>query len=115
MSDAFTDALDRLSRISGVRGALIVEADAGLPVVSELQTGVDGSAVAALAASLYRRTGKASETAQYGALKTLQMEAEGGHVIVAGAGELLVVVIMERSAQLGMARIEVHRAAEALA
>jgi predicted regulator of Ras-like GTPase activity (Roadblock/LC7/MglB family) len=114
MSDAFTQALDRLSRISGVRGALIVEADAGLPVVSELQTDVDGGAVAALAASLYRRTGKATDTADFGGLRTMQLEADAGHVVVAGAGELLIVVITERSAQLGMLRLEMHRAAEAL-
>jgi predicted regulator of Ras-like GTPase activity (Roadblock/LC7/MglB family) len=114
MSDPFAAALDRLSRISGVRGALIVEADAGVPVLAELSAGVDGAAVAALASSLYQRTGNAARVVEYGALRSLQLEAENGHVIVAGVGDLIVVVLAERSAQLGLVRLEVNRAAEAL-
>jgi predicted regulator of Ras-like GTPase activity (Roadblock/LC7/MglB family) len=115
MSDPFSAAVDRLSRISGVRGALIVEADAGVPVVAELSAGVDGGAVAALASSLYQRTGRAAGVVDYGALKSMQLEAENGHVLVAGVGDLLVVAVTERNAQLGMIRLEVHRAAEAIA
>lgn len=115
MSDVYTAAVDRLSRVAGVRGAMIVEADAAVPVVSELSEGVNGTAVAALAASLFRRTAQASEAASFGPLATLQLEAEEGHVVVVGAGELILVVIAERSAQLGLVRLEAHRAAESLA
>jgi predicted regulator of Ras-like GTPase activity (Roadblock/LC7/MglB family) len=114
MTDVYTEALERLSRVPGVRGALIVETEAGVPVVSELAEGVDGSAIAALAASLFRRTTKAAQTASFGHLRTLQLEAGGGHVVVASGGELLIVVVTEKSAQLGMVRLEAHRAAEAL-
>jgi predicted regulator of Ras-like GTPase activity (Roadblock/LC7/MglB family) len=115
MSDVFTAAVDRLSRVSGVRGAMIVEADAAVPVVAELSEGVNGTAVAALAASLFRRTSQASQTANFGELATLQLEAEDGHVVVVGAGELILVVIAERNAQLGLVRLEAHRAAGSLA
>jgi predicted regulator of Ras-like GTPase activity (Roadblock/LC7/MglB family) len=114
MSDLYTTALDRLSHVPGVRGALIVETDAGVPIMSELAEGVEGTAVAALAASLFRRTDKAAQTATFGNLRTMQLEAEGGHVIVANGGDLLIVVIAERGAQLGMVRLEAHRAAEAV-
>jgi predicted regulator of Ras-like GTPase activity (Roadblock/LC7/MglB family) len=114
MSDIFAEALDRLSRVSGVRGALIVETDAGVPVLSELAEGVPGDEVAALASSLFRRTSKAAATADFGNLRTLQLEAEFGHVIVAHGGEMLVVVVADRNAQLGQLRLEAHRAAEAL-
>lgn len=114
MTDLFTQTLDRLSRVSGVRGALIVETEAGLPIMAELSEGVEGSAVAALAASLYRRADRASQTAELGGLATLQLEGDAGHVIVADAGEVLVVVVAERTAQIGMVRLEAHRAAEAL-
>lgn len=114
MSTVYTDAIERLTRVPGVRGALIVETEAGVPVVAELAEGVDGGAVAALASSLFRRTHKAAGTAAFGKLDTLQLEADGGHVVVANGGELLVVVVAERTAQLGMLRLEAHRAAEAL-
>ena len=46
--------------------------------------------------------------------KILVLEADGGHVVVAYGGDLLIVVVAERTAQLGMLRLEAHRAAEAL-
>lgn len=114
MSDIYSEALERLSRVPGVRGALIVETDAGVPVLSELAEGVEGTAVAALASSLFRRTDKAAQSATFGNLRTLQLEAEFGHVVVANGGDLLIVVVAEKTAQLGMVRLEAHRAAEAL-
>ncbi len=114
MTDVYAEALERLSRVPGVQGALIVDMEAGVPVVAELAQGVDGSAIAALAASLFRRSTRASQTASFGHLRTLQLEAEGGHVVVASGTELLVVVVTEKTAQLGMVRLEAHRAAEAL-
>ena len=114
MSDLFRDILERASHVSGVRGAMIVESDAGVPVMAELTEGVDGGAAAALASSLFRRTKRAAQTAEFGELRTLQLEAEAGHVIVADAGELLIVIVAEKNAQLGMVRLEAHRAAEAL-
>jgi predicted regulator of Ras-like GTPase activity (Roadblock/LC7/MglB family) len=114
MSDIFSEAVDRLSRVPGVRGALIVETDAGVPIIAELAEGIPGDVVAALASSLFRRTNKAAQTASFGNLRTLQLEAEVGHVIVANGGDLLIVVIAEKNAQLGQVRLEAHRAAEAL-
>jgi predicted regulator of Ras-like GTPase activity (Roadblock/LC7/MglB family) len=115
MNDLFNAAVERVSRVAGVRGALLVESEAGVPVVSELREGVNETAVAALAASLFRRTAAASETADFGRLNTLQLEADGGHVVAVDAGELILVVIVERDAQLGLVRYEAHRAAESLA
>jgi predicted regulator of Ras-like GTPase activity (Roadblock/LC7/MglB family) len=114
MSNVYTDALERLTRVPGVRGALIVDSDAGVPVVADLAEGVDGASVAALAVSLFKRTHKAAGGAAFGKLATLRLEAEGGHVVVANGGELLIVVVAERNAQLGMLRLEAHRAAEAV-
>jgi predicted regulator of Ras-like GTPase activity (Roadblock/LC7/MglB family) len=97
-----------------VRGALLVDTQAGVPVVSELSEGVNGTAVAALAASLFRRTVEASRNSHFGTLGTLQLEADGGHVLVVDAGELILVVVATRDAQLGLVRLEAHRAAESL-
>lgn len=114
MSISFEAALERLSRVPGVRGALIVDGEAGLPVVAELSAEVDGAPLAALAASVFRRTSRAADSAGFGQLSTLQLEAEGGHVVMAGAGELMVVAVADRAAQIGLVRLEVYRAAEGL-
>ncbi|MGH7446073.1 MAG: roadblock/LC7 domain-containing protein [Longimicrobiales bacterium] len=114
MNEHFIAAVERVSRVAGVRGALLVESEAGVPVVSELREDVNETAVAALAASLFRRMAAASETADFGRLNTLQLEADDGHVVAVDAGELILVVVAEQSAQLGLVRYEAHRAAESL-
>lgn len=111
MTDPVQRALDRLTRVLGVRGAIVVDAEAGVPVASELSTDVDETALAALAGSLFRRTQDASTASGFGRVRTLQLESEGGHLFVAGAGPLLVVALAESAAQLGMVRMETGRAA----
>lgn len=112
MNPPFAAALERLSRVPGVRGAMIVDTTAGVPVASEVAAGVPAPAVAALAASLFKRTAQAA--AGFGALGALQLEADGGHVVIAGAGEVAIVAVAETAAQLGLVRLEVRRVAEAL-
>jgi predicted regulator of Ras-like GTPase activity (Roadblock/LC7/MglB family) len=114
MSDVYTAAVERLSHIAGVRGALIVEAASAVPVAVELSEGVNGTAVAALAAAMFQRTLQAAESAQLGTLDSLQLEADEGHVVVVGADELILVVVAERDAQLGLVRLEALRAAGSL-
>ncbi len=114
MSTRYTDALEKLSRVSGVAGALVVEAQAGVPVAADVAAGVDGNAVAALAAAMYRGAQRAAQTGGYNGVHTLQLEATAGHVVVAGGGEMLVIAVAERDAQLGLVRLETQRAAETL-
>ena len=49
--------LEPLTRLRGVRGAMIVAADDGVVVVDALMDGMKGKALAALAAALYGLTG----------------------------------------------------------
>ncbi|MHB1169381.1 MAG: roadblock/LC7 domain-containing protein [Longimicrobiales bacterium] len=114
MTARYTDALEKLSRVRGVAGALVVEAKAGVPVAADVAAGVDSGAVAALASALYRGASRGMQTGGYEALRTLQLEATAGHVVVAGAGEMLVIAVAERDAQLGLVRLETQRAAESL-
>ena len=114
MSDVFREAVLRLSRVPGVSGALVVETGEGVPVALELKADVSGTAVAALAAALYQRAAQASETAGYRTLSTLQLDADQGHVLIAGAGELIVVALVEDDAQMGRVRVEAQRAAREL-
>lgn len=115
MNDVYSSGVARLSRVVGVRGALVVEAETALPIAAELDDGVNGTALAALAAALYLRTAEASATAQLGPLDSVQLDADDGHVIMVGAGDLILIVISEQSAQLGMVRLEARRVAAALA
>jgi predicted regulator of Ras-like GTPase activity (Roadblock/LC7/MglB family) len=114
MSDAYGSSVTRLSRVGGVRGALVVEAATAVPIAAELREDVDGTALGALAAALYQRTVEASASAQLGPIDSVQLDADDGHVIMVGAGDVILIVISERSAQLGMIRLEARRVAAAL-
>lgn len=114
MSDLYTETLTRLSHVPGVRGAIIVEPDTGVPVMAEVEASVSPQALAALAAALFQRTGRASSAAGFGALERLHLEAEDGHVLMAGAGDLVLVVLVDDDGQLGRVRLETQRAAETL-
>lgn len=115
MTDVLRGAMRDLTRIPGARGALVVDTEAGVSVASDLETGVSETALAALTGSLFRRTAAAVGTAGHGGLRLLQVEATDGHLVMAGAGPLLVVVLTAPSAQLGLVRVKAARAAEDLA
>ena len=110
MNAGVREILRRLTRVAGVRGAMVVDAEAGLPLASELAGDVDETTLSALAGSLFQRTSDACTASGFGRVRTLQLESEGGHVVVSGVGPLLVVALAESVAQIGMVRIETARA-----
>lgn len=110
----FDAALRRLTGVTGVRAAMIVDTEAGVPVASEITDGVGETALAALAASLFRRTSGSALTAGFGALRAFQLESRKGCLVVAGAPPLLVVTLTEPGAQIGLVRVEARRAVEEL-
>ena len=115
MSSPFTAVLDALTRQRGVRASLVVSAADGITIDSNLQIGQDGGRVAALAASLYRKARKSAAAAGLGGTGFMQLEAETGRLCVIGGEEIVLVVVADRSANVGLIRVEMLRAAESLA
>jgi predicted regulator of Ras-like GTPase activity (Roadblock/LC7/MglB family) len=109
-------ALDQVCAVRGLRGAVLVSASDGLVVAERLMEGVDGRAVAALAASLVARLRRAVEAAGRQAPSFVQLAAEQGSVLAAPAGaELLLVAVAGPDANVGLARLELLAAARSLA
>jgi len=115
VSTPFTAVLETLTRQRGVRASLVVGAKDGMTIESNLQIGQDGNRVAALAASLYRKARKSSAAAGLGATGFMQLEAETGRICALGGEEIVLVVVADRTANVGLIRVEMLRAAEALA
>lgn len=114
---SFAGPLERLNRIPGVRGSMVVAAEDGLVVEADLMVGVPGPAVAALVASLFRRARRSVSAAELGSAAFLQVEGEEGYLFAAAPpemGDLLLVVVAERWVNVGMLRLEAARAAGAL-
>jgi predicted regulator of Ras-like GTPase activity (Roadblock/LC7/MglB family) len=109
-------SLDGLTAIPGVRGAMLTNRSDGIVVAESIMEDVESAALAALASSLARRLEQAAMTARAGESGFLHLQASGGALFVAPAGpELLLVVIADRGINVGRARLEMTRVAEALA
>jgi len=115
VSTPFTAALDALTRLKGVRATLAVAAPDGITIDSNLQIGQDGSRVAALAASLYRRARKSAVAAGFGGTGFMHLEAAEGRLCLLGGDEVVLVVVARPEANVGLIRVEMLRVAETLA
>jgi predicted regulator of Ras-like GTPase activity (Roadblock/LC7/MglB family) len=113
-----SQTLDLITRVRGVRGAMLVSADDGLVVAEQLMEGIKGSAVAALAASLAGRLRRAMEAAGTGTSVFWHLQAEQGALLVVPGGNadsrMLVVAVAEPDVNIGLVRLELLRAAEAV-
>ena len=114
MSSPFSDILASLTRQRGVLGAMVVSESDGIVVDSNLQIGVRGATVAALAASLFRKARLSARAARLGEASYLQLEAPGGRVCAAGRDDLLLVTVAESRANVGLIRVEMLKALGAL-
>ena len=115
MSAYFGAILDDLTRQRGVRASLIVSESDGLVVDASLRFGQNGDRVAALAAAMYRKARLSARAARLGAVAFLQLDAERGRICaVGGRGDLVLVVVAEPSANVGLIRVELLKALEAI-
>jgi len=115
MTTAYSQALDRVTRVRGVRGAMLVAGDDGLVIAEQLMEGIKGPAVAALAASLATRLRRAMGAAGVGDSLFWHLQCDRGALLVvfSGSGEL-VVAVAEADVNVGLVRLELLRAAESV-
>lgn len=113
MSSKFQSALEAMTRVRGVRGAMLVAGDDGLVVAESLMEGVRGNALAALTASLAQRFRRASETAACGQPQFMHLQASAGSLLAAPAPSgMLLVIVADADINVGLARLEMLKAAE---
>ncbi|GAC1515341.1 MAG: roadblock/LC7 domain-containing protein [Gemmatimonadaceae bacterium] len=111
MQTPYTPVLSALTRQRGVIGSLVVSEADGIIVDSNLQIGVRGPVVAALAASLYRKARLSADAAGLGEAVFVTLEAERGRVCALGLGDLVLVSVAELRANVGLIRVEMLKAA----
>jgi predicted regulator of Ras-like GTPase activity (Roadblock/LC7/MglB family) len=110
----FTATLSTLTRVRGVLASLVVSERDGIIVDSNLQVGQEGDRVAALAASLHRKSRLSARAAGLGHAAFMQLDAEGGRICTVGHGDLVLVIVAEPSANVGLIRVEMLKAVEVL-
>jgi predicted regulator of Ras-like GTPase activity (Roadblock/LC7/MglB family) len=100
-------ALERVTQVPGVRGSLVISGTDGLVVAERLMDGIDGRAIAALAASLLQRLARATAGAGMRIPTFVHLRGNAGSVLAApGRNDLVLVAVVGMDANLGLARIE---------
>ena len=113
MTAGYARALDLITRVRGVRGAMLVSADDGLVIAEQLMEGIKGPAVAALAASLSTKLRRAMEGAGTGAGQFWHLQCDqGALLVVPRASGVLVVAVADPDVNVGLVRLELLRVAE---
>jgi predicted regulator of Ras-like GTPase activity (Roadblock/LC7/MglB family) len=109
----FRRLLDQLTRLRGVRGALLVAGEDGLVVAESVMEGVKGNAVAALTGSLARRMRRAADAAGVGFPQFVHLQSARGAICIAPAADgTLVVALADAEANIGMLRLALLKVAE---
>jgi len=111
VNSPYMDALEALTRERGVHGGLVVSERDGIVVEANVHTGVKSNIVAALAASIYRKTRLAAAAAGLGGVNYLELVAGEGRLCMAGHEDLVVVAITDATATVGAMRAATIRAA----
>lgn len=114
MISPFNAVLEAIVRHRGCIGSMVVGEQDGIIVDANLQVGLKGEVLAALAASLFRRARIASQAAGYGRATFLQLEAAEGRVCITGANDLVLIAVAEPKANVGLIRVELLKGAAAL-
>lgn len=105
--------LATLTRIPGVRGALVVSREDGLVVAEALMDNVEGGAVAALAASLVERMRGITAALGHPEGVLLHLTGTEGALLAAPArGGLLIVALATSDVNAGEVRLGLLAAAE---
>lgn len=101
--------LTSLADVPGVRGSLVVTQD-GMVVDSLIGKSLREEVVGAMAASLILGTRRSLEMAGRPAFESLTVVSSHGKLVVADTGTAFLVVILDRSIDLGHAELEIRSA-----
>lgn len=109
----FRRLLDQVTRVRGVRGALLVAGEDGLVVAEAVMEGVKASAAAALTGSLARRMRRAADAAGVGFPQFVHLQSTNGVICIVPAPDgTLVVALADAEVNVGMLRLALLKVAE---
>jgi predicted regulator of Ras-like GTPase activity (Roadblock/LC7/MglB family) len=103
--------VEDLIRVEGVIGSLLVGKD-GLVVASTLLDEEDAEILGAMSAAVFGEIDKATKRIGVGDLVDSIIDAKDGSILLLEAKELILVVITQRTVNLGLVKMEMRRAAK---
>jgi len=116
VSTRYDRLLDQITRVRGVRGAMLIASEDGIVVAESVMEGIRASAVAALMGSLARRIRRAADSLGSGAPEFIHLQTAGGALCAVPAPEsMLLVAIADSAVNVGLLRLALRKAAEVIA
>jgi hypothetical protein len=106
--------VEDLIRVDGVIGSLLVGKD-GLVVASTLLDEEDAEILGAMSAAVFGEIDKATKRIGVGTLVDSIIDAKDGSILLLEARDLILVVITQRTVNLGLVKMEMRRAAKRIA
>lgn len=104
--ERWTAILEEVTRLTGVRGAVVVSAEDGLVVHEAAMEGLETDDVAALASAVVRRAGQLLAALDDDTVRLCTLTATEGTVIAAqGEQGLWLVAVADPGAELGRLRL----------
>jgi predicted regulator of Ras-like GTPase activity (Roadblock/LC7/MglB family) len=103
------EILSVLNKTEGVYGSLIMGSD-GLVIASELGTDVDENAVAAVGSQILSSLQGALRRMQMGGFRRFVVTGRDGKIILANAGSVILVLLLDLDANLGLVGVDVKDA-----
>ncbi len=102
--------VEDLLRVDGVVGSLLVGKD-GLVIASTLLDPEDAEILGAMSAAVYGEVDKATKRIGVGSLSDAIINAQDGAVLLQESHDLILVVITQRTVNLGLVKMEMRKAA----
>ncbi len=101
------------SNTLGIQATSLVS-DLGLPIVSALPFDADEEIIAAMAAAIHNVSARSVRELKRGSLKQVSIEGENGYIILKGAGNFVLTVLADKSANLGMIFLVMNKVSKAI-
>jgi len=105
--------LNNLNRVAGVRGSMIVDPD-GIVVASDMAEGLDEQTAGAMASSILKSICAALGKMNQAGFERYLVTGKEGRAAIVKAGRIVLVVIMDKSVNLGMVQVQIKDAAKAI-
>jgi predicted regulator of Ras-like GTPase activity (Roadblock/LC7/MglB family) len=115
VTSAIAQALEAVTHVRGVRGAVLADRVEGLVVAESAMLGVKPEALAALGGGVLRRCGDLLASADLGAAGYLHLQGQQGTLVAVPVDdELLLLAVGDASVNVGLVRAALQRAVGAV-
>jgi hypothetical protein len=105
--------LNELNKTPGITGSMVVGND-GIVIASDLESGLEGDTVGALAASITTNIQKSLDRLRTSPLAQVTIEADESKLFFTDAGIGILVVTAEKDVNIGLIRLEIKNAVNRL-